>query len=75
MNLRLLGSWTIRGCADSWIFGSIDFQHFESSRADVAHAAFYISKCFDIKHEYLNSFLILLFLSKMVKRNYYLKHY
>lgn len=35
MSLRLLGSKMIRSFADFWIFGSTDFQHFDSSRADV----------------------------------------
>jgi len=50
MSLRLLESKMIRGCAGSWIFGSIDFRHFESNCDDVAHAAFYNLKCFDVKN-------------------------
>lgn len=66
----------IRGCAGSWIFGFIDFQHFEFSRADAAHVAFYISKCFNVKRKYtsgMNSFIIL-FLLIMVRRNYLLSN-
>lgn len=66
----------IRGCAGSWIFGFIDFQHFESSRADAANAAFYIPKLFGIKRKYtsgINSFLIL-FLLRMARRNYLLSN-